>query len=83
MREFWFLKKEAILTLSYGARATYIVVLSASRHIPFAKGISIFELIPSSTYYRHRKEILGKTGLDLNSFFPAAKPVSRSWSLML
>lgn len=76
---YWRLNTEQVKSLSFGARSTYYCALylatSKSRHTD--RDIKLFDVIPSSTFYRHRKEILDKTELDLNDMFPASSPKLR------
>lgn len=79
MADFWFLKSDEVKQLSFGARSTYYASMVFSRREQYARwmdgDLKLFDVIPSSTYYRHRAEIFEKTGLDLNDFFPGSKPV--------
>lgn len=65
-----------VKSLSFGARSTYYsaLYLASSKSRSIDKDIKLFDVVPSSTYYRHRKEIIEKTGLDLNDFFPSSAP---------
>lgn len=72
-----------VQVLTVGARSTYYAVIglvSSGQRNNFDRDIKIFDVVPSSTYYRHRKEILDKTGLDLNSFFQTSKPIINRFS---
>lgn len=73
---FSLLNTEQVKSLSFGARSTYYCVLSlVSPNRRFVDSdIKIFDVVPTSTFYRHKKEIFEKTGLDLNKLFPATKP---------
>lgn len=73
--------RDDLLRLSHGARATYSVVILLSQHSPLSKfffGVTIFDIIPPSTYYRHRREIINILDIDLNSFFDSQKPVRKA-----
>lgn len=68
------LHTEQIKSLSFGARSTYYsaLFLATSKGRLVDREIKLFDVVPSSTFYRHRKEILDKTGLDLNDLFPSS-----------
>jgi len=73
------LDTEQVKSLSFGARSTYYSALFlATNHDMRSrladKEITLFDVVPKSTFYRHRKEIFEKTGLDLNDLFPASQP---------
>lgn len=70
------LDSEQVKTLSFGARSTYYsaLFLATSQSRMPDRDIKLFDVVPSSTFYRHRKEILDKTGLDLNDLFPSSAP---------
>ncbi|EDL3486711.1 hypothetical protein CRW58_12505 [Salmonella enterica subsp. enterica serovar Newport] len=73
--------RDDLLRLSHGARATYSVVILLSQHSPLSKfffGVTIFDIIPPSTYYRHRREIINILGIDLNILFDSQKPVRKA-----
>lgn len=72
-----YLYAQHVRLLSTGARSTYYAVIgltSSGQRNNFDREIKLFDVIPSSTYYRHRKEILDKTGLDLNSLLLPPTP---------
>ncbi|HHK8784726.1 TPA: hypothetical protein ACQZCH_002877 [Escherichia coli] len=72
--------RDDLLRLSHGARATYSVVILLSQRSPLSKfflGVTIFDIIPPSTYYRHRREIINILDIDLNIFFDGQKPVRK------
>lgn len=73
------LSTEQVKSLSFGARSTYYCALyiSSSKQRLTDRDIKIFDVVPTSTFYRHKKEIFEKTGLDLNDLFPASKPQLR------
>lgn len=76
MKGWWLLPTSDIFRLSYGARSTYYVSLyfAEKRNRMFDADVKIFDVVPSSTFYRHRKEIFDSTGLDLKDMFPLSKP---------
>ncbi len=73
---YWRLNTEQIKSLSFGARSTYYcaLYLATSKSRQTDREIKLFDVIPSSTFYRHRREIVEKTELDLNDFFPSSSP---------
>lgn len=75
--KYWYLTGRQVKSLSFGARSTYYSALwlATSDNRKHDGDIELFDVIPPSTYYRHRKEILEKTGLDLKALFPGPRPV--------
>lgn len=74
---YWYLTTDQILELSYGARATYyssLYLATVTNNRLNDRDIKLHDVIPQSTYYRHRKEIFEKTGLDLKDMFPTSQP---------
>lgn len=74
---YWYLTSEQVRGLSYGARATYYSALyfaTVTSNRLNDRDIKFHDVIPLSTYYRHKKEIFEKTGLDLKDLFPASQP---------
>lgn len=74
---YWYLTSEQVRELSYGARSTYYSALylaTVTSNRMNDRDIKIHDVVPLSTYYRHRKEIFEKTGLDLKDMFPVSQP---------
>lgn len=72
------LNTDQVKSLSFRARATYYSALFLATNKDMRsrledRDITLFDVVPKTTYYRHRKEILEKTGLDLNDLFPASQ----------
>lgn len=77
MAAYWFLTPAQIRGLSFGARSTYyscLYLATVTENRKWDRDIELFDVVPASTYYRHRKEILEKTGLDLKDMFPGSRP---------
>ncbi len=71
------LNTEQVKLLTFRARATYYTAqfLATNKDMRSRledREITLFDIVPRTTYYRHRKEIFEKTGLDLNDLFPAS-----------
>lgn len=78
MAAYWYLSSAQIRGLSFGARSTYyscLYLATVTDNRRYDRDIQLFDVVPASTYYRHRKEILEKTQLDLKDMFPGPKPV--------
>jgi len=72
------LDTEQVKLLTFRARATYYSALFLATNKDMRsrledREITLFDVVPRTTYYRHRKEIFEKTGLDLNDLFPASQ----------
>ncbi|MFL9603548.1 hypothetical protein ACKC5Q_22965, partial [Aeromonas dhakensis] len=77
MSQYWFLSPAQIRSLSFGARSTYyscLYLATVTDNRRWDRDIQLFDVVPASTYYRHKKEILEKTGLDLKDMFPGNQP---------
>lgn len=77
MSQYWFLTPAQIKGLSFGARSTYyscLYLATVTDNRKWDRDIQLFDVVPPSTYYRHKKEILEKTGLDLKDMFPGNQP---------
>ncbi|MFM5687109.1 hypothetical protein ACET70_20105, partial [Aeromonas caviae] len=68
------LNSEQVKSLSFGARSTYYsaLFLATSESRLVDRDVQLFDVIPPSTFYRHKKEIFEKTGLDLKDMFPSS-----------